>query len=104
MSYLHNNVQTYYLCFLILISIDLQATNQKKLKIYRTQESDKREVTFAGTDSVQLVTIQRRAKPGIHREYDEFTLACLAIEFPSADVKTEGIPKVSVPHSEHEER
>ena len=57
-----------------------------------------------GTDSVQLVTIQAKPKPGIHREYDQFTLACLAIQFPSAETKTEGIPKVSVPHPDMEER
>ncbi|XP_063719575.1 dynein axonemal heavy chain 3-like [Symsagittifera roscoffensis] len=82
----------------------VEATNQRKVKIYKTQESDKREVTFAGTDSVQLVTIQAKPKPGIHREYDQFTLACLAIQFPSAETKTEGIPKVSVPHPDMEER
>ena len=81
-----------------------EATNQKRIRVYRSDDSEKREVTFAGTDSVQLVTIQPKTRPGIQREHDDFTLACLAIKFTNTGFKTEGTPLCSTPHPDFVER
>ena len=74
------------------------------MSFFRSDESEKREVTFAGTDSVQLVTIQPKTRPGIQREHDDFTLACLAITFTNSGFKTEGTPMRSLPHPDFAER
>ena len=82
----------------------MEATNETKLKMYKSQASNKREVMFAGTESVQMVTFQPKVNPKLSREHDEYTLSCMSIEFPSCNVKTEGMPQVSQPHADHTER